>query len=152
MAVQNRDLGTSLQREVYQENTGAVATGGTYTVGIVPFPSIIATGALNIFGISNTPIINIDVTRYLSAGVTTITGAIGTSQAALSATLAVGFSAYSGYTFSNVLGTTISAPQVYLQTGDILTLRLAGSNANITGGILTLVLQALQDTKTHFGV
>jgi hypothetical protein len=151
MAINNRDLGTSQQRDTFVVNTGAVATGGTYTLCVVPYPSYIATGGMNIFGISNTPIMNIDVTRYNVAGVTTITGAIGTSQAALAATLPVGFSTTNGYTFSPVVGATVAVPTVPLQTGDILTFHMLGTNANITGGSITLVLQALQDVKTHFG-
>lgn len=150
MAVLNRDLGFAQQRDLWQVNTGAIATGGTYTLGIVPYPAAIATGAVNFFGVSNTPSLNIDVTRYNAAGVTTITGAIS-ALAQAGATLAVGFSTYAGYTLG-LQGVTVPVYNTYLQTGDILTARVSGTTANVTGAIVCLVLQALQDVKTDFGV
>ena len=139
MAIQNRDLGTSQQRETVYSAYGAIATGGTQLICLVPFPAQVATGAVNFYGVSNTPALNIDVTRYLPAGVTTITGVI-TAQAQPGATIATGFTVSSG------------ASLVSLQTGDQLVGRITGANANVTGAVLTLVLQALQDVKTHFGV
>lgn len=138
MAVENRDLGPAQQRETFCPVLGAVATGGTVTALVVPFPAQFVTGAIAALGVSNTPVINIDVTRYLTAGVTTITGVIA-SPNVVGATISVGFTASSG------------ASLVSLQTGDVLVARLSGTNANITGGALFLVLQALQDVKTHFG-
>jgi len=139
MGILNRDLAPSQQRDLFTINTGAMATGGTYTVCLVPYPCQLATVAMNFFGVSNTPSLNLDITRYNSAGVTTITGAI-TTLAQAGATLAVGATVSSGSSL------------VTMQAGDIITARISGTNANITGGILTLVLQALQDVKTEFGV
>lgn len=139
MAIQNRDLGTPQQRDSFSYIASAVASGGTFLTILVPYPSQLATGAFNGYGLSNAPTLTLDVTRYLPAGVTTITGVIST-QTILGATLAVGFTVSSG------------ASLVSLQTGDQVVARLSTvANSNITGGSLVLVLQALQDVKTHFG-
>lgn len=139
MSVQNRDLGPSQQRESYNLSVSAVASGGTAVALLVPFPATLATAAFNGYGLSNAPTLNLDVTRYLPAGVTTITGLI-TAQTILGATLAVGATVSSG------------ASLISLQTGDVIVARLGTvTNSNITGGSLVLVLQALQDIKTHFG-
>lgn len=139
MAIANRDLIASQQRETFCPILGAVATGGTALALIVPFPAVFTVGAVAAFGVSNTPVLNLDVTRYLTAGVTTITGVISPATV-VGATIALGFTAASG------------ASLVNLQTGDILVARVSGTNANITGGALFLVLTALQDIKTHFNV
>lgn len=150
MSVLNRDLGLGQQRDTWQVNTGAMAVNATYTLCVVPYPAALATGAVNFFGVSNTPSINIDVTRYNTAGVTTITGT-ASALAQVGATLAVGFSTYAGYTVG-LQGITVPVFNTYLQAGDILTARISGANSNVTGSIVCLVLQALQDVKTSFGV
>lgn len=144
MAIENRDLGTTQQREtihclVGQGASSLVGVGVTQAIAIVPFPSYLAAVQVVGFGISGAPSANIDVTRYNAAGVTTITGAI--AAYAVGATVA----AQNG-------ATTVSAgsPLVNLQTNDILSFRLSGANTAFVTATVTLVLQALQDVKTHF--
>lgn len=144
MAVENRDLGTGQQRETYQVTIGQgasslIGTGVTYACAIVPFPSNLATAQCVGFGLSGNPTVTFDVTRYLAAGVTTITGIVSTLtvQAA---------------TMTQVKGFTVSsgASLVSLQTNDILHFRSGGANTAFVTATVTLVLQALQDIKTHF--
>lgn len=146
MAVENRDLGTTQQRETYQITLGAGASGlvgvGTTAVGcIVPFPSTLAAGQAVGFGLSGTPALNLDVTRYNAGGVTTITGMIS-AYTVFGATIG----AQNGFTVSS--GTSL----VNLQTNDVISLRTSGANTAATQLAVCLVVQALQDIKKHFNV
>jgi hypothetical protein len=138
MAVENRDLGTTQQRDAFNFSLGAVGVGVTATVLVVPYPSNLATAAVYAYGLSGAPTATFDVTRFNAAGVTTITGIVST-QTVFSATLVTGFTVSSGATL------------VPLQTGDLLTYRGLTANTAITTGNGMLVLQALQDIKTYFG-
>lgn len=146
MAVENRDLGTTQQRETYQLTLGAGASGlvgvGTTAVAcIVPFPSTLAAGQAVGFGLSGVPAVNIDVTRYNAGGVTTITGMISAFNVP-GATIGV----QNGFTVSS--GTSL----VNLQTNDVLSVRTSTANTAATQMTVCLVLQALQDIKKHFNV
>jgi hypothetical protein len=144
MAIENRDLGTAQQRESYQVLVGQgasslIATGTTAAVCLVPFPAQLATANMVGFGLSGNPTVTFDVTRYNSAGVTTITGIVSTLTVQ-SATL----SQLNGFTVSS------GASLVPLQTGDVLHFRTATANTAMVTATVTLALQALQDVKTHF--
>lgn len=148
MPVNNRDLGTGSARESYQYVLGAgafgasglIATGATLPICVVPFPAQVAALQVFGFGLSGTPTVLLDVTRYNSGGVTTITGAISTLTVL-------------GATISQAAGATISsgASLVSLQQNDIINFRTGTASTAMTGAVVTLVLQALQDIKTHFG-
>lgn len=137
-----------MQRETYQVLIGGqgssalpVAVGNTLMIAVAPFPAQVAALQVIGFGLSGTPAMNLDVTRYNAAGVTTITGVI---------------SAYTvlGATISAQAGATVSsgASLVQLQANDVISLRSSGANTAATSLAVTLVLQALQDIKTHFNV
>ena len=138
MAVENRDLGTTQQRDSYSFTLGAVGVGVTATVLVVPYPSTLAAATVFPYGVSGAPTATLDITRFNAAGVTTITGVVSTLTLA-GATVPTGFTVSSG------------ASLVNLQTGDLLTYRGITANAAITTGNGMLVLQALQDIKTYFG-
>lgn len=138
MAIENRDLSPNQQRDHYAFATGAVGTGGTATLLLVPYPSNLVAAAMFPYGVSNTPTATFDVTRFNAAGATTITGIV-TTQTLTGATIPTGFTVSTGVTATQ------------LQANDLITLRLAGTNSNALSTNVMLVLQALQDIKTDFG-
>lgn len=144
MAIENRDLGNAQQCTSYQVLVGQgasslIGTGTTAAICVVPFPAQLATANMVGFGLSGSPTAQFDVTRYNSAGVTTITGIV--------TALTV-----QGATISQANGFTVSsgASLVPLQTNDILHFRTGGANTAMVSATVCLVLKSLQDVKTHF--
>lgn len=139
MAIENRDLGTAQQRDLFSVNIGALATGATAALLVVPYPANLIAGAVAATGVSNVPTLTLEVTRYNTAGVTTL-GSIAAALTVVGATVPVSFTMNTG------------ASAVQLQRGDIVVAREGGTNANVTSAAIVLVTRCLQDLKTTFGV
>lgn len=140
MAIVNRDLDVSQQPKVIHTTIGALATGITTLVALVPNACAVVSAGLKAFGLSGSPQYSLNVLRATTNGPTliglgmTLTGVGGLSAAAQNFTL---------------IGAGASVP---LQMGDVLMLNSGVSNTAVTGLILTTVLQPLQDVQTYFGV
>lgn len=152
MAIVNRDLDPSQQRNVYQ----AVLTGPTYSgisAGLVApglgtgltFPlcnisnqsQLIAADASS-FGVSGSPVHSLWIYRF-AGGFTSI---------AIGQTLAV-----TAYGTSGVQGWSLFAASSFqLQSGDQLVLYTQGSGSATAVTTVTLVVKQLQDIVTNFGV
>lgn len=140
MAIANRDLVASQQRECFQSLLTSSATGVSNVICLVPYPAIVAAAAINTSGISGAPTVTLNAFRYVAGGATLI-GTV--AQAALTvagATVPQGFSMWTG----------ASAP--LLLAGDLIVAQTGGANSSLFLTQIVTVLQALQDTKTHFGV
>lgn len=142
MAIVNRDLDASEQKYVMSRELGAVATGASSWVGLVPSPGQILEMKVSGRGLSGTPVYQLAVHRWTSAGITgialgsaiTLAGAFGLSGGAIGST----------YAASN----TLSA----VQAGDLLTINSSGANTAVTDLVVGVVIQATQDIKKSFDV
>lgn len=142
MAITNRDKDSSEQKVEFTANFGAVPTGTTLQLAIVPFPAELKAVRAAANGLSGSPAVAIQVLRFITgAGMTSISG--GATTLTLQA---VGTSGVQ----SAVLATAGSS-LLQLQAGDIILASHSGANTNVLGVSYSLVLQALQDIKTHFG-
>lgn len=147
MAIVNRDLDASQQREVYQCMVGQgasslIATGTTAAIALVPFAAQLVAAQCVGFGVSGAPTVTFDITRQNSGGVTTITGIV--SALTLSAAGVTPVVQSQGFTISS--GSSL----VSLQANDIVHMRTGASNTAMVAATVTLVVKALQDIKTHF--
>lgn len=141
MSIENRDLAFQQQRDTYQANLAAIATGGTAVLCILPYPGQVdAAGIVAPNGISGTPSLNLEVLRYVVGGATTL-GSLASTLSLAGSTLAQGFTVFTG------------ASQLLLQTGDVLCVRVGGTNSSVfPSTLLSVSVRALQDIKTCFGV
>jgi hypothetical protein len=140
MAICNRDLDVSQQRQEYQATIAPTATGLTYLLAVVPYPARLVAMAQGAVGLSGAPNHSIWLNRFVvGSGITTIS--FGNSLV----TTAMGTSGIQS--FSLPLASTFP-----LQAGDVLLLSTAASNTSAASVCVTTVIQALQDYKTEFGV
>lgn len=151
MAIVNRDLDPSQQRQTYQAlldrtpssisagiaNPG-LSTGNTFLVCNIPFPSQLMAASEACYGTSGSPVHSLWIYRF-AAGFTSI--AIGQTMAitAFGTSGIQGFSLFAATTFQ-------------LLAGDQLVLYTQASNAAVANAMVTVVVKALQDIKTDFGV
>jgi hypothetical protein len=151
MAIVNRDLDSSQQRETYQcyvsgsasgisagiVNPG-VATGLTFPLCNIGFPAQLVAADCAAYGLSGTPVHSLWIYRF-AGGFTSI---------AVGQTLTI-----TAFGTSGVLGFSLFAATTFpLQSGDQLVLYTQGSNTAVANTTVTLVVKALQDIKTNFGV
>lgn len=152
MPIVNRDLDSSQQREVYQalingsasgisagiQNPG-VATALTFPLCTISRPGSLVAAQVAAWGISGTPSHSLWVYRF-AGGFTSIQ--VGASIAPT----AFGTSGSLGY---SILPAATSFP---LLAGDQLVLATVTANSAFAQVTMTMVVRALQDIKTDFGV
>jgi hypothetical protein len=144
MAIVNRTLDPSEQKKVFSVTAGAVATGVTGIVCMVPSPSTLVAGEIAAFGLSGAPNYSLVVNRFVvGAGVTAITVAVGTSNIPLAYGTSGGWAMVLPASGSTLL---------QLQANDVLMYQSGVANAAVTGLNVSLVLQPIQDIKLQFGV
>lgn len=142
MPIVNRDLDpNSQQRDFYTARVAPTATGATYALLVVPYPAQLIAAAQTATGLSGAPNHSLFLQRFVvGAGVTS--NAIGMSLVAS----AFATSGPQGFT---VLG---AGGSLLLQANDVILLATAAANTNAADVSVTLVLRALQDIKSAFGV
>lgn len=147
MAIQNRDNGLSQQREVFSFKVGTapIVTGESYGAFIVPYPCAIQAAYFAAFGLSGSPQYNLKVSRFTSAGATSIS--VGISNITVSVAAGVSSSSQ-GWSGLATLGSTL----LQLQAGDVLVVGTAGSNAAADDLSIALVVQKTQDIVQHFSL
>lgn len=140
MGVANRDFDVSEKNRVFNFKANNTVTGSTYMLGVVPYQSQLFQAVQAVNGISGSPNHSIWVQRFIAgAGITSF--AVGASLVSV---------AY-GTSGCQTFGITNTASNL-LQTGDVLMLAVAASNAAVLEVSVGLVLQALQDIKSEYGV
>lgn len=151
MAIVNRDLAPSQQCQEYQMRVAAtasavsagianpvVATGNTYVLCNIPYPSQLVSANLGAYGLSGSPVHSLWIYRF-AGGFTSI---------AVGQTITV-----TGFGTSGVIGMSLFAAQTFLlQAGDQLALYTQGANTAVDSVVVTCVIKALQDIKSEFGV
>jgi hypothetical protein len=142
MGVTNRDKDVSEQKENLFVNFGAVATGATLQLGIVPWPCELKAVRVAANGLSGSPTVDLRILRFVvGAGMTSIAG--GATQLTVQA---VGTSGPQSMVLASA-GSSL----LQLQAGDVILAAHGAANTNVLGVSYSLVLQALQDIKSHFG-
>lgn len=143
MAIVNRDLDASQQKDVIKfRSAGAVATGASLNVAVIPYPCALQSVASYATGVSNAMQVAINVQRWTSAGVTVI--ALGVSNLVLQNYSTSGILGFSGLA---VPGSTLLS----LQQGDVLNLVTSVSNGNALDLVMSFVVKKLQDIVAHNG-
>lgn len=143
MAIVNRSLDISQQREVYNARVPTTAVGSSTLISLfnVPYQSALRGAAIACEGVSGAVVGSVAVNRFVpGAGLTAILVA-GASMALQN----LGTSGVQGFTVP------IGGSVFQLLQGDIVSLVLVGGN-NILEAQVCLVLTALQDIKSPLGI
>jgi hypothetical protein len=155
MGIVNRTKDTTEKRVAIPYVAGAVATGVTLQVALVPWSSTIDEAQVAMFGISGAPTYQLSVTRFIAGtGLTTWILATGTTNTPADfgvsgpGTFGASLFGSSGMVLTNAAGSTLNL----LLANDVLTVVSGGSNSAAKALLLTVVLQPIQDVKTHFGL
>lgn len=142
MAIVNRDLDPSQQKEVLTFNVKLAGVGGgTYVLGNLPFPCEISKIAVTAKSLSGAP--SVEVEGYKWAGGVTINSAIMTA-------LAVPAFGTSGVFVSASLGVAGST-QVQLAAQDQLVATITGANTAADDLCISVVVKKLQDIVSMYG-
>ena len=146
MSVVNRTLDASEQRKTINVAYGAMATGVTSMVAVVPWPCVLEAGQIAAFGLSGAPSYALSLQRFIAGtGFTTIVIATGTSN------LPPAFGT-SGVGISGMILPASGSTLLNLLANDVLALTSGVSNTAVTGLIVSLVLRPIQDQKVNFGI
>ena len=164
MAILNRDLDPSLQRDVYtwtsQFSSGGVTFGTSYVgtgitlylAGPIPYPYIIQSVNAMCIGSSGTPQLIFAILRPIPGGMTTLPISIsnlvianGQSFLAFGASGTPGYLGYSGLAPT---GSTL----LLGQRGDVLIASTAVANTAVNNLMISMVVQKVQDIITLHGV
>lgn len=140
MAIVNRDLDASQKNYVVQNAQGALATGVSSWVGTVPSAGNILGWQFSGKGLSGTPVYQLAVARWTSAGITNF--ALGSAI-----TLAGAFGLSGG-----LVGATFNSGSYAAQAGDLLVVNTSGANTAVTDLVVAVVIKATQDIKTAYGI
>lgn len=152
MALLNRDKDQSEQREVYNCNLNSVVsaiaasaglvnigvgTGLTFPLCTIPFPAQLMAVEEAAWGLSGAPVHSWWIYRF-AGGFTSI--AVGQTWTV------------TAYGTSGAWGQSLFGASWLLQTGDQVVLYTQGANTAVASSQHTVVVKALQDIKTDFGV
>lgn len=143
MAINNRTLDPSIQRNVFQCDFGLVATGLTLQACVVPYASTLDAVRVAAIGLSGAPTYDLRVWRFIAGtGVTSIAGSATTltSQAVGTSGVQSMVLAASGSSLLNLL------------PNDVITLTSGGANTAAVQLTVAMVIKSTQDIRTSFGV
>jgi hypothetical protein len=139
MAIVNRDLDSSLQREVFGENLGSMATGVTRFFFIAPYPCVVEQVRYAAAGVSNAMQLAFEkITGAGSSGVP-----MGISNIVLQNRSVSGIVGFSGLA---AVGSTL----LNLSVGDVVQLVSSVSNGNATDLDVQMVVKKTQDIVSFY--
>lgn len=142
MGLINRDKSMSEQHEVIHEALPVLGTGITQDIFIAPSALQIKQINCSVQGISGSPTWQFKMDRFIvGTGLTTIA-----TFATILTMAAVGTSGVQQAVLATAGSTLLT-----MQANDVLTVVTAGSNAATSPGVVSVVVQQLQDIKTFFG-
>lgn len=142
MAICNRDLNVSQQKDQFAESIPATVAAATYAIWMAPYPCEIVNAQIATNGISGTPLHNLGIVRFvIGAGLTTIVG-----QNSSMALVALGTSGVQGMSLI-AAGSTL----LQMQEKDILVLVTSGANSAALNVTLSCVVKKLQDFVSYYG-
>ena len=144
MAIVNRDLDPSQQKDVVEANLGAVATGVTKHLLVAPYPGSLQSVRASAQGVSNAMQLAFSKLTFL-VGVGSTAIGMGISNMVLQNTSVSGVIGYSGLAAQ---GSTL----LNFQAGDVIQVVSSVSNGNATDLCLQLVLKRTQDIVSMNGI
>lgn len=139
MSIINRNLDLSEKKSCEVITLGALATGATQLLKLMPYDCVLQGFNLAAFGISGAPVYSLSVFRATSGGLTSIP--LGVSLAAA----AFGTSGPVGAT----IGGSSAGFGISLLAGDALFLITGGANSAIASGLANVTVTALADIKFY---
>jgi hypothetical protein len=144
MAIVNRTKDASEQRIVLKQSYGAIATGTTNVIAIIPHAGVLEGIQMAAVGLSGSPTHAVHLHRFIvGTGFTgwAVTGAEAPAAFGTSGVLARGMSMLaSGSTLLNVL------------PNDCLVFLPGGTNSGCASSSFSAVVKPIQDIKTFFGI
>lgn len=144
MAITNRDKDASEQKDViHWHSVGAVGTGTTLFLGVVPAPSLLQSVKVTAHGVSNAMQLAFNIERFTSGGITVIP--VGISNVVLQNMSVSGALGFSGLVAQ---GSTL----LVLQEGDLLSGTTSVANGNALDITMELVIKKTQDFVAYNGV
>lgn len=160
MAVVNRTLDISEQRKNFTWSasnggaSGALGTGCTSIVCIVPWPSTLVEGQIAAIGLSGAPSYELAVNRFIAgSGITTWIVAKGTSNTpAAYGTSGAGAFGTSLFGSSGIVLVASGSTLLNLQANDVISVTTGVANAAANAVSIGLVLAPIQDIKVSFGL
>lgn len=142
MAIVNRDLDVSQQKDVVQHVAYAQSSNGsTLQVALIAFPCVLQSVSAAAYGLSGAHQLTVKAERH-AGGQTYIT--MGISNLVLGA---YGTSGAIGYSGLAAEGSTL----LNLQAGDVLFVEGAAANTAAAKMVLEVVLKKTQDIVSHNG-
>jgi hypothetical protein len=135
MPIINQNLDTSEKKIAETVTIGALATGVTSLLKLMPFDGLLQGFNLAVFGVSGSPAYSLSVYRATSGGQTTIPLGVSLSGQAFGT--------------SGPVGATISGAGVTLLAGDALVLVTGGANSAVSSAVATTCVSALADFKSY---
>lgn len=145
MAIVNRTLDGSEQMKVFEYalgDGGAVATGVTQAVCIVPYPAVLKGAQVVGYGISGSPTWTLKVHRFIVG--------TGATYFAVSGAQAIPAFGTSGVPQSGVSLLASGHTLLNLMADDVLMVETGGANSAVLKGNLAIAIQPIQDIKKHF--
>lgn len=143
MGITNRSLDVSEKNRNVAANYGLTATSLVLNVAMISYPCTLQAARVAAKGISGSPTLLLKVDRFIvGAGSTVIAG--GATSLAVQA---VGTSG-----IQSVVLAASGSSFLSLQQGDVVTATTAGANSAVDNLSVSLVIQAIQDIKSSFGV
>lgn len=140
MAIVNRDLDASEQKQIWMRGFSTLTTtGGTYMAFIAPYAIELKDIYVSAKALSGAP--TLTFYKMFFSG--------GASLVAASAALTVSAYGTSGIVRASLVAAGSTAIQ--LAANDVLVIQAAVSNAGMDDAVLTIVAKALQDIKAPFG-
>lgn len=142
MPIVNRDLDISQQKDVYSYySNGAIATGATRLVCIVPYPCTLSNIYHTALGVSTAMQVTINKLSFNAGASLT---AIGLSNIVL---VNQGTSGFLGFSGLAAAGSTL----LNLQAGDCIYFTTSVANGNALDLVMNFVFKKTQDIVSHDG-
>lgn len=150
MAIVNRDLDQSQQKEVVrftQFNRGVGSTvmagGASFLIGSpIPFTYTIESGSVYVLGVSGAPQMRLLVDRFAGGQTRMVVSISGLVLTAYGTSGVLGFSGFAAS------GSTLLAGQM----GDVLSFDVVGANTAITDAAISIVVKKSADIVTYNGL
>ena len=135
MGIINRDLDPSQKKIVLDKSFGAIATGVTSLLGIVPFNASLQGFNLAPFGLSGAPVYSLSVFRGVAAGLTSVGLGVTVTASALGA--------------SGPMGATITGIGATLLRGDVLVMLSGVANTAVASANVSVTISGSNDYNKY---
>lgn len=141
MPLVNRDKDVSEQKEVLQSALGVIGTATTLSIVQVPYPSTLREIHVQANGLSGAPFWNFEIHRFIA----------GTGFTAMSVGSTTTLTAYQTSGIQNISLLASGNSLLNLIAGDCVSVRTGAANTAIGSGVVSVVIQTIQDVKAQYG-